>query len=432
MPASGKTVPKAELTAILREAGEVFKTCSRKTKILATLAWKPEVAQEFFRNKEQVLPVPTYAVDAKAQKECREALMKLDRRLQGEHPVLQWLARTRKSFLSAIELMDAIGTPRFYAISSQLYGNPGTQVFNNGLSNWQLAQALSHRLSLSRLNDIQESLVLKSADEFSRELEKRISQRQPLLPVKVEVTDQVVAKVAAGMARVRIRKDARFSELELNALWNHEIESHCLTAHNGMSQDTCDFLCAGGPRTTLTQEGLAVFYEVYGHTMSQRRFVSLCDRIEGVKKVEDGADFVQVYRWYKERAENPMEAFYLTQRIFRGAPIEGRYPFTKDVVYLAGLIGVYNFLRIAVKTQNRILVESLVAGRIALEDVATIAWMRAHGLLSPPRFAPDWLKNWDALLSFFSLTAVLETLDLAGFQGYFDEYSKLENWDLSL
>jgi len=182
----------------------------------------------------------------------------------------------------------------------------------------------------------------------------------------------------------------------------------------------------------LTQEGLAVFYEVYGHTISQRRFVSLCNRVEAVKLVESGADFIQLYRWFQERSNGSVEAFYNAQRVFRGAPLTGGAPFTKDVVYLTGLIGVYNFLRIAVKNQNRILVESLVCGRMALEDVATVAWLREHGILNPPHYVPDWLRNWEALLSFFSLSAVLGTTDLIGFQGYFDEYCTLEKWDLSL
>jgi len=68
----------------------------------------------------------------------------------------------------------------------------------------------------------------------------------------------------------------------------------------------------------------------------------------------------------------------------------------------------------------------------ANNDVATIAWLRAHGIAQPPRFIPDWLKNWEALLSSFSLSAVLSNTDLGAFQGYFDEYCTLENWDLSV
>ena len=209
------------------------------------------------------------------------------------------------------------------------------------------------------------------------------------------------------------------------------MESHCLTAHNGNLQKYCDFLSAGGPRTTMTQEGLAVFYEVYAHTMSQLRFLSLCHRVEAISLAESGASFLEVYRWYKDRTENPLDAFFNTQRIFRGAKLTGGGAFTKDVVYLPGLLSVYNFLKLAVKNQNRVLVESLVCGRMALEDVSTIAWLRTHGIIDPPQYIPAWLKNWEGLLSFFSLTAVFDGLDLSNVQNYIDE-QMLHDWDVAI
>lgn len=417
---------------MLKETSEVFKVCSRKAKILSALAWKPEVAAEFFAKKEGQMPKPTYSVDNKSIAECVEMLKKLEPRLVGDHPVRNWLRRTAESFVDGCTLLLSLETDRFYEVSTKLYGNSQTRFFNGQTSNLDLATGIANRLSVCNLNDIGESLIRRDTAEFTANLEQKLKSRVPPLPVRVEVTDQIVAKVVAGMNRVRVRKDARFADLELSALWNHEIESHCLTAHNGAQQENCDFLTAGGPRTTMTQEGLAVFYEVYGHTMSQTRFLSLCHRMEASHLVEKGADFMELYRWFKERSESPLEAFYATQRVFRGAKLTGGGPFTKDTVYLAGLLGVYNFLRFAAKNQNRLLVESLICGRMALEDVGTIAWLRVHGLISPPKFVPEWLSNWEALASFFSVSALLGSLDLSGFQSYFDDYYTLESWDLSL
>jgi hypothetical protein len=52
--------------------------------------------------------------------------------------------------------------------------------------------------------------------------------------------------------------------------------------------------------------------------------------------------------------------------------------------------------------------------------------------MHPPYFVPDWLKNWEALLSFFSLSAVFGSMDLSAFQSELDDYYKLDDWDLSL
>ncbi len=430
--ATPKTLSREKLIALLKESSLVFKYCSRKAKILPALAWEPQVMADFFKKKESALPVPKYGVDKAAMLEILEKLDALKPKLKGDHPILQWLMRSQESYSDAIRLLLEIEKPAFYEISTRLYGNSSSKLFAGQTTNLELADSIANRISLCVSNDIEESEQGNSAEDFAVSLEERRKRWEPTIPVKIEITDAIAAKVVAGMNRVRIRKDARFSNLDLEALWKHEIESHCLTAHNGARQENCDFLFSGGPRTTLTQEGLAVFYEVYGHTMSQKRFLTLCDRIHALKMTEDGADFMQIYKWYKERSENQTEAFYNTQRIFRGAKLTGGGPFTKDGVYLSGLLGIYNFLRVAVKNQNRILIESLLCGRMALEDVGTIAWMRTHGIINPPYYIPYWLKNWEALVSFFSLTAVFGAVDLTSFQTFFDEHYTLEDWDLSI
>lgn len=426
-----KTHSRENLISILKESSQIFKLCSRKAKILSALSWEPSVALEFLKNKGTRLPEPKYSIDKQTLLDILDKLNALAPKLKGEHPVLQWLLRTQESYVLAIKLLMEIETPHFFEVSTLLYGNSNSKLFTGNTTNVELADSITNRLSFCALNDIEESYVTNSAEHFAAALEERAKRYKPAIPFKVEVTDSIAAKVVAGMNRVRIRKDARFSNLDLDALWKHEIESHCLTAHNGAKQENCDFLFSGGPRTTMTQEGLAVFYEVYGHTMSQRRFMTLCYRIHALKMVEDGADFIQIFNWYKDKAESEAEAFYNTQRIFRGAKLTGGGPFTKDGVYLAGLLGVYNFLRVAVKNQNRVLVESLLCGRMALEDVGTIAWLRTHGIINPPHYVPYWLKNWETLLSFFSFTAVFGSVDLSSFQSFFDENYTLADWDLS-
>jgi uncharacterized protein (TIGR02421 family) len=427
-----KSHNKAQLVALIREANDAFRHCSRRLKILSAISWNAKVAHEFFRKKEGSLPNPTYHIDRTTVASMIDLLEGLTPKLKAEHPVYQWLYRTQQSYILAGKLLLAVETDQFSEISTELYGNSESRLFKGNISNIDLANSISARMSVCALNDIAESIVLKSADQFSGDLEKKLKARIPILPVRVEITDEIAAKAVAGMNRIRVRRDARFSELEVTALWHHEIESHCLTANNGILQENCDFLCAGGPRTTMTQEGLAVFFEMYGHSMSQRRFLALCERVQATQLAEKGADFMEVFRWYKERADNETEAFFSAQRVFRGAKLTGGHPFTKDTVYLAGLLGIYNFLRIAVKNQNRLLVESLICGRMALEDVGTVTYLRTHGILQPPRYLPAWLENWEALLSSFSFSAFLNSIDLSAYQDYFDTQNNFQKWDFSL
>src|SRR3546814_3952010 len=62
-------------------------------------------------------------------------------------------------------------------------------------------------------------------------------------------------------------------------------------------------------------------------------------RIEAVAMALDGADFVQVFRYFLDAGQDEVESFSSAQRVFRGVPVTGGHAFTKDVVYLRGLVG---------------------------------------------------------------------------------------------
>lgn len=410
-------------------SNETFKACAKKTKILSSISWSSQIATQFIKEKATKNPKPQYTIDKEFFKKTIEELKNLEKFIQGDHPVLEWLRQTQKSYILGTQLLLELETPRFYIISSEMYGNSTSKPFQSADNNLQMARRISERISVCRIEG-QENRPVKSAEEFKVKIEEWLKRRRPYLSVKVEITDQIVSRVVAGGTRIRIRKDAKFSNQDLSSLWNHEILSHSLTAQNGLAQKNCDFLYAGGPRTTMTQEGLAVFYEILEHSLSQNRFLALCDRIEAVNKVEQGANFIELYKWYSLRAENELEAFYATQRIFRGSDLNGKYPFTKDVVYLGGVFGVYNFLRLAVKNENYALVESLINGRIALEDVALIANLRMQGFLDPPKYIPGWLRNWEGLLSYFSFSSLINSVDNEHIEGYFVSHFKRQGWQL--
>src|SRR5450755_1429985 len=220
------------------------------------------------------------------------------------------------------------------------------------------------------------------------------------------------AKVICGMTRLRVRDGARFSRDEAEGLYEHEIETHALTAQNGAAQQGFPLLRSGGPRATRTQEGLAVFSELYGHTLSSRRLERIATRVLMVGMAEDGASFLDVYRYLLDKGDEPHDAYLNAQRVFRGGNVAGGAPFTKDACYLAGLVDVYNFLRVAVRARGRTLGEVLVSGRLALDDLEALLWLREEGVLTKPKLEPRWLERWDTLLSYFAFTSFLNEVDL--------------------
>ena len=76
---------------------------------------------------------------------------------------------------------------------------------------------------------------------------------------------------------------------------------HVATALNGRAQPVMPFIGYPSPRTTGTQEGLAVLTEFLTQSTSIDRLRRLADRTLAIKMAEDGADFDQVYRFFLER-----------------------------------------------------------------------------------------------------------------------------------
>src|SRR5690606_7829139 len=92
-------------------------------------------------------------------------------------------------------------------------------------------------------------------------------------------------------------------------------------------------------------------------------------RIEAVAMALEGADFLQVFQYFQDAGQGLTESFTSSQRVFRGVPTTGGYAFTKDTVYLRGLIGVHTFFRWALKQRKLRLCRMLFAGKMTLGDV---------------------------------------------------------------
>ena len=112
----------------------------------------------------------------------------------------------------------------------------------------------------------------------------------------------------------------------------------------------------------------------------------ISDRVLAIQKAEEGADFLEVYRFFLARGYDEAAAFDGARRVFRGGLLEGGAPFTKDVCYLDGLLRVTNFLRIALTQGRAGWRAQLFAGKLAVEDVPLFDRLLREGLASEPRY----------------------------------------------
>jgi uncharacterized protein (TIGR02421 family) len=395
----------------LDRAAAVLDSVSRSSRLLESIAWPGAVEHAFFAAGAQKLPEPTYAIDREAALANIEALAALESELAGEHPLLVWLRALARSYGDANRMLLAVGSRDFYELSLRVYGGARTTALDADTTNLDFAEHVGDRLRKVTHAAAEPERTL-TAEEFLLEIEGRLARRRRKMDIKLERDPDLSAKVICGMTRLRVRDGASFTAAEARSLYNHEIETHALTAQNGAGQRRIPFLRGGGPRTTRTQEGLAVFSELYAHALSTERLARLVERVRLVDKAEQGASFLDLYRYLLEAGATERDAYLDAQRICRGGVVAGGAPFTKDASYLSGLIDVYNFLRVVLRAGARDVAEVLVSGRIALDDVEPLLLLRTEGVLEPPRLLPRWLARWDGLVAYFAFASFLNEVDL--------------------
>ena len=115
----------------------------------------------------------------------------------------------------------------------------------------------------------------------------------------------------------------------------------------------------------------------------------ISDRVLAIQTAEQGADFLEVYRFFLGRGYDEAAAFDGARRVFRGGLLEGGAPFTKDVCYLDGLLRVTNFLRIALTRGQSGLARQLFAGKLAVEDVPLFDRLLREGLAIEAHYVAD-------------------------------------------
>lgn len=394
-----------------RLAAGLFSKVSKATAVLDTINWPRDVETRFFQRGAAVLPDPVYAVDRLAAQESLSLLADFERTLRGTSPAFDLLRGYVSSYVAAAEMMLATGSQRFFELGQSVYGSARSVAFDSDTTNLDFAEHLAQRLAIPPHPATETGRSL-SAEEFKADIERRLSRRKRAPEISIELSDKISAKAIAGQARLRIRSDARFDPEEARGLYHHEVETHIFTAQNGAAQPLLKFLRAGGPRTTRSQEGIAVFSEFFAQALTSDRLRRLVDRVRLVAKAEDGADFLELYRFLLGQGRSPREAFGDAARVCRGGLVTGGAPFTKDACYLAGFMEVYNFLRVAIAAHRPGIARLLITGRCSLDDIPALSALQEEGLLAEPEYLPAWVQREDDLLTHFAFTSFLEEVDL--------------------
>jgi uncharacterized protein (TIGR02421 family) len=334
--------------------------------------------------------------------------------IYGDHPVADYIRRTAESCQIATLLLDALGTEAMTEHSIRLFGKPGDVLPGAELHNIDAARHFIFLADeLSRELAVHEADYCISAETLKTELETQINAFFVHHKIKIEIDPNLVSKAAAGPTRIRLRSNTGFTDYDRHQLLEHEAFVHSLTALNGREQPNLASFALNSPRITATQEGLATFAELITGAIDISRMKRISLRIIAVDMALKGADFLDVFKFFLESGQTEADSFTSASRVFRGAPVQGGAAFTKDTVYLHGLLSVHTFFRWALKNQKLKFCRHLFAGKMALHDVIALEPYFDSGWIKPPLYIPHWVARANGLAGMlaFSLFANRIRLD---------------------
>ncbi|WGL62451.1 flavohemoglobin expression-modulating QEGLA motif protein [Pseudomonas sp. CW003PS] len=390
-------------------------------RVLDAVKWDDGIRDGFLKAKGKQLPAVDrdyylgrpLAFDAAAKKlEFQNIERDITRQLGQFNPVGQIMRRMCKEYRMVIRMLEARGTEDFGLISQELYGAASDAFHAGDPTLADLGLMLSDYLNnIAARGDLEDEAKNLDASDAVNILQQRLAGVFGDDTIRVFESDGILADAAAGADYIKIRSDARFNERDVKALEVHEGLVHVGTTLNGLNQPICTFLAKGPPSSTVTQEGLAILMEVIAFASYPTRLRKLTNRTRAIHMAEEGADFLQVFEFFREQGYGMEGSYSNASRVFRGSLPNG-LPFTKDLSYLKGFILIYNYIQLAVRKGKLEQIPLLFCGKTTLEDMRTLRKLVDEGLVLPPKYLPPQFQDMNALSAWMCFSNFLNHLSL--------------------
>ena len=412
--------------AVVRELSDRIVAAQKPIRVLGAINWDDAIKKDFFaagfkeqpkidaeyyqRHEMRLLPDETRAELAAIAADVPNLL--------GESPAATLMTFMCSQFSDTVDMIEARGTPRFSELSTHLYGTPDAGFYPGGPTVTDLAVTMrksleANAVAIQALGDQRTIPGTEAVARLRAQLDESVGPGR----IEVKVDDQIAADAAAGSDYIKMREDRFFSERDINLLEAHEGWVHVATTMNGLAQPVCTFLGKAAPRTTVTQEGLAVLTEMLNLRSHPMRLAKLMRRIEAISMASSGASFLEVFEAMRTEGLSEDDAWTVVSRVFRGSLPDGG-PFTKDLGYGKGLILTLMYVRMSIRFGKTNRVPLLFCGKVDLEDMAALHSLHEEGLVNLPEFIPPPFNDLPALGTTLALSRFTAQLDL-------DEISKV-------
>lgn len=252
-------------------------------------------------------------------------------------------------------MMENFDTVFFYENSVKLYGSSHKMTKNNAFL-YFLEEMPSFAVADTGAKGYEASAGMDY-------LRGKLCEVFPPDEFEVKASTSLLSDSSSGRKTVKLNPTKNYSEKQLEVFLVHEGWVHLGTSLNGAAQDDHLWLGTWAPRTTFLQEGLALLTEIITGCLTPERWNRVVLRHLATSMAEKGSPITDVYAYLRHHEMEDLDALKLALRVFRGVPLEGGMAFTKELLYLHGMIELLYHLHFF-KAPLR----SLWAGKMSFEE----------------------------------------------------------------
>ncbi|MGE3608242.1 MAG: tyrosine/phenylalanine carboxypeptidase domain-containing protein [Bacteriovoracaceae bacterium] len=256
-------------------------------------------------------------------------------------------------------MMENFGKDQFYENCKSLYGSSLTHSQNDAFFYF-----LEKMTDYCRPDINTEKLHGKDALKY---LKDKMLETFPENEFEVKASTSLLSDSSAGRKTLKLNPHKSYTQGQLNIFLVHEGWVHLGTSLNGAIQTEHPWLGTWAPRTTFLQEGLAILTELVTGHMTLERWNKILLRHIATTMAEKGSPITDIYSYLRHHQLEELDAFKLSLRVFRGVPLSGGAAFTKELLYLHGLIELLSHLN---QHQNNL--QGLWSGKMSFEEHAII------------------------------------------------------------
>lgn len=419
----------AEYQQNVRNLSDRLLELQKPIRILDAIKWPSQVQKRFLEGGGQIMPdidlayydgIPLGFDPDTLRDRFLELRREVRRRLGRRDGLGSIICNTIDQYLLVIELLRHRGTVDFGRYSRQLYGSARDHLRGDRKSLRQLGEKLCDIFSLPAAEHLTRPYERNiSASTAVEVLQQRLGNYFQPGDIRVILSDGIVSDAAAGGDYIKINQDSEFSDIDLKILEVHEGWVHVGTTLNGRAQPWASWLSVGSPRVTACQEGLAVLMETLTFSSHPGRALKVSDRVVAVDMAEQGADFIEVYRFFCDRGLRQEDSYKITQRVFRGGTVGGGSVFTKDLSYLRGFVENVNFIRSSIHSGVPEILPMLFVGKVTLDDIPILYQHYLEGTIAGPKYVPAMFRDLNGLYVWFGFASGISVINMASVQKHF-------------